>query len=33
VAGAAIMGFFIGNEIIGAAAILIIIGGFLFENA
>lgn len=33
VVGAAIMGIFIGNEIIGVAAILIIIGGLLFENA
>jgi hypothetical protein len=33
VVGAAIMGIFIGNEIIGAAAVLIIIGGFLFESA
>jgi hypothetical protein len=33
VVGAGIMGIFIGNEIIGAAAILIIIGGLLFENA
>lgn len=33
VVGAAIMGIFIGNEIIGAASILIIIGGLLFENA
>jgi hypothetical protein len=33
VAGAAIMGMFIGNEMIGAAALLIIIGGLLFENA
>jgi hypothetical protein len=33
VVGAAIMGIFIGNEMIGAAAILIIIGGLLFENA
>ncbi len=32
VVGAAIMGIFIGNVIIGAAAILIIIGGLLFEN-
>lgn len=32
IAGAAIMGIFFGNEIIGAAAILIIIGGLLFEN-
>jgi hypothetical protein len=32
-AGAAIMGIFIGNEMIGAAAILIIIGGLLFESA
>ena len=31
-AGAAIMGLFIGNEIIGAAAILIIIGGLLLEK-
>lgn len=33
VVGAAMMGIFIGNEIIGAAAILIIIGGLLFEKA
>ncbi len=33
VVGAAIMGIFIGNEIIGAAAILTIISGLLFENA
>jgi hypothetical protein len=33
VAGAVIMGIFIGNESIGAAAVLIIIGGLLFENA
>ena len=33
VAGAAIMGPFIGNEMIGAAAVLIVIGGLLFENA
>jgi hypothetical protein len=33
VAGAAIMGIFIGNEMIGAGAVLIIIGGLLFENA
>lgn len=33
VVGAAIMGIFIGNEIIAAAAILIVIGGFLFESA
>lgn len=32
VAGAAIMGIFIGNEVIGAAAIFIIIGGLLFER-
>lgn len=29
---AAIMGIFIGNEMIGAAAILITIGGLVFEN-
>ena len=33
VVGAAIMGIFIGNEMIGAAAILITIGGLLFESA
>ncbi len=33
VVGATIMGIFIGNEMIGAAAILIIIGGLLFESA
>jgi hypothetical protein len=33
VVGATIMGIFIGNEMIGAAAILIIIGGSLFEIA
>ena len=33
VVGAAIMGVFIGNEMIGAAAILIIIGGLFFESA
>lgn len=33
VVGAAIMGIFIGDEIIAAAAILIVIGGFLFESA
>jgi hypothetical protein len=33
VVGAAMMGIFIGNIIIGTAAILIIIGGLLFENA
>ena len=33
VGGAAIMGIFVGNEMIGAAAILIVIGGLLFENA
>lgn len=33
VAGVAMMGIFIGNEIIGAAAVLIVIGGLLFENA
>lgn len=33
VVGAAIMGIFIGNEMIGTAAILIIIGGLLFESA
>ena len=33
VAGATIMGIFIGNEMIGAAGILIIIGGLLFETA
>ncbi len=33
VVGAAIMGIFIGNEMIGAAAILIVIGGLLFGNA
>jgi hypothetical protein len=32
VAGAAIMGIFIGNEMIGAAAILIVIGGSFFEK-
>jgi hypothetical protein len=31
--GAGMMGIFIGNEMIGAAAILIVIGGLLFENA
>ena len=33
VVGAAIMGVFIGNEMIGAASILIIIGGLFFESA
>jgi hypothetical protein len=33
VVGAAIMGVFIGNEMIGAAAILIVIGGLFFESA
>lgn len=33
VAGAAMMGLFIGNEMIGGAAILIVIGGFLFDGA
>jgi hypothetical protein len=33
VVGVASMGIFVGNEMIGAAAILIIIGGLLFENA
>lgn len=33
VIGAAIMGIFLGNEMIGAAAVLIIIGGLFFENA
>lgn len=32
-AGAAMMGIFVGNETIGAAGIVIIIGGFLFESA
>ncbi len=30
-AGASIMGFFIGNEVIGAAALLLICGGLLFD--
>ena len=33
VGGAAIMGFFIGNEVIAAAAVLIILGGVMFEDA
>lgn len=33
VIGGAIMGIFIGNEMIGAAAILIVIGGLFFESA
>jgi hypothetical protein len=32
VVGAAIMGIFIGNELIGFAAVLVIVGGLLFEN-
>jgi hypothetical protein len=28
-----IVGFFIGNEMIGAASLLIIIGGFLFQGS
>jgi hypothetical protein len=32
VVGAAMMGLFIGNEMIGSGAILIAIGGFLFEG-
>jgi hypothetical protein len=31
--GAAIMGIFIGNQMIGAAGVLITIGGLLFESA
>ncbi|HEX8725808.1 MAG TPA: hypothetical protein VF737_10510 [Gemmatimonadaceae bacterium] len=33
VAGAAVMGVFIGNEMIGTAAILMIIGGSMLEGA
>lgn len=33
VAGAAFMGLFLGNEVIGAAAILIILGGLTLESA
>lgn len=31
--GASIMGFFIGNEIIGAAALLLLCGGLLFDRS
>jgi hypothetical protein len=31
--GAGMMGFFIGNEMIGAAALLLVCGGLLFEKA
>ncbi len=33
VAGASIMGFFIGNEIIGAAGLLLVCGGLLFDQS
>lgn len=33
IVGATMMGLFIGNELIGGAAILILIGGLLFEGA
>jgi hypothetical protein len=32
-AGASLMGFFIGNEMIGAAALLLVCGGLLFEKS
>lgn len=32
-AGAGIMGFFLGNEIIGAAALLLVGGGLLFDQS
>ncbi len=32
-AGAGMMGFFIGNEMIGSAALLLVCGGLLFEKA
>lgn len=32
-AGASMMGFFIGNEMIGAAALLLICGGLLFDQS
>ena len=31
--GASMMGFFIGNEMIGAAALLLVCGGLLFEKS
>ena len=31
--GASMMGFFIGNELIGSAALLLVCGGLLFEKA
>jgi len=31
--GASMMGFFIGNEMIGAAALLLVFGGLLFEKS
>ena len=31
--GASLMGFFIGNEMIGAAALLLVCGGLLFEKS
>ena len=31
--GASMMGFFIGNELIGAAALLLVCGGLLFEKS
>ncbi len=31
--GASMMGFFIGNEMIGSAALLLVCGGLLFEKA
>ena len=31
--GASIMGFFIGNEMIGAAALLLVCGGLLFDQS
>jgi hypothetical protein len=30
--GASMMGFFVGNEMIGAAALLLVCGGLLFEK-
>lgn len=32
-AGASMMGFFVGNEIIGAAALLLVCGGLLFDQS
>lgn len=32
-AGASMMGFFIGNEMIGAAALLLVCGGLLFDQS